>query len=225
MRADFPSVAWLSLLACIAAGAAVREQMVRAEHIQGGTCTLQCAAKSKPGVQYHAVRWYKVSQGKSPSLHGLLTKNLPNGTTRWYVGVEREVELLEETHDIVLRNLTCSDVGVYRCYLAAPVGEQNRDGDTRLTLADCPADTMENPLTEKAVSDTILIIFASVMLLLAFIISLISYACLKSAPKEKSKEKPKQIFVNAPLKPLEEKDLMLIKTLGPKLCTMKHVYV
>lgn len=67
-------------------------------------------------------------------LNGLLTRDLPDGPTRWYTSVDREVELLENSFDILLPNVTCADSGVYVCHLAAPVGEQNKDGEILLTL-------------------------------------------------------------------------------------------
>lgn len=76
----------------------------------------------------------QVGEPPSPRLSGLLTRDLPNGTTRWYTGVEREVELLGDSHTLFLTNVTCGDAGVYSCHLAAPVGEQNRDGEVFLTV-------------------------------------------------------------------------------------------
>ncbi len=76
----------------------------------------------------------QVGEPPESRLSGLLTRDLPNGTTRWYTNLEREVELLGETRDIFLPNVTCADSGVYMCHLAAPVGEQNREGQVLLTL-------------------------------------------------------------------------------------------
>lgn len=78
-----------------------------------------------------------VSQAGRDSSHqrnGLLAKNLPNGTTRWYKDVTREVKLQDESLDLVMPNVTCSDSGVYLCFLAAPVGQQNQEGKVLLTL-------------------------------------------------------------------------------------------
>lgn len=84
---------------------------------------------------------------ESSQLSGLLTKDLPNGTTRWYTGVDREVDLLGESRSILLPNVTCADRGVYVCHLAAPVGEQNREGQVLLTL------TGKSPSSESRGSD------------------------------------------------------------------------
>eukprot|EP00064_Thunnus_orientalis_P018811 superscaffoldBa00004461_g18917 len=109
--------------------------MMEVVSYSGSDAPLQCTARYKPGVQYRAVRWYKVGEPPSPRLSGLLTKDLPNGTTRWYLGLDREVELLDETRNILLPNVTCSDSGVYMCRLEAPVGEQNQEGQILLILA------------------------------------------------------------------------------------------
>ena len=76
----------------------------------------------------------QVGQAPAARLSGLVMRDLPNGTVLSYEGVEREVELLGETHDILLSNLTCADSGVYSCQLSAPVGQQNRDGEIHLIL-------------------------------------------------------------------------------------------
>ncbi|XP_054476927.1 CD83 antigen-like [Anoplopoma fimbria] len=187
------------------------ESVLEVETIQGEDCTLQCTAHSKPGVLYRAVRWYK--DGESSGLNGLLTKDLPNGTTRWYVGVEREVELLGETQDIFLPNVTCADRGMYTCHLAAPVGEQNQEGQVLLKLRDCPGESKtENPLT-----DTYLVISATVVLMLALVIFLISYGSLKNIIRDRSKTPKKQTLLESPFKPLNQKDLQSIYTLGPKV--------
>lgn len=78
---------------------------------------------------------FQVSESPSSARNGLLTRDLPDGTTRWYDGVERDVALVNETQDIILADTTCSDAGVYMCHLAAPVGEQNQDGYIHLVLA------------------------------------------------------------------------------------------
>lgn len=67
----------------------------------------------------------------APRLQGLLTKDLPDGRMRRYSGA-RHAEL-NASRDLRLDNLTCADCGVYSCQLAAPVGEQNREG--RVVLA------------------------------------------------------------------------------------------
>ncbi|KAF1388481.1 hypothetical protein PFLUV_G00090690 [Perca fluviatilis] len=214
----------LSLLCvCLTAGMAVPENSLQVVSYSGADCALQCTAKSKPGVQYRAVRWYKVGEPPSSRLSGLLTKDLPDGPTRWYSGVEREVTLLGESRDIILTNVTCGDAGLYTCHLAAPVGEQNQDGEVLLTLTDC----VDLP-TENLMTDTYLVISATVVLMLALVIFLISYGSLKNMIKEGNRRTIKETVLKSALKPLDKEDLKLIYTLGPKVSkapTMKHVCV
>lgn len=182
-----------------------------------------------------AVRWYKTESHSSHQRSGLLARNLPNGTTRWYKDVTRQVELQGESHDLLLPNVTCDDVGVYLCYLAAPVGQQNQEGKVLLTLTDCStslsfqdsSSSTESPVGDQSplLTDTVMVIFASTLLVLALLISFISYKCLKNTVKDRIQVAKKEILLNAPLKPLDKKDLMLIYTLGPKTPTMKHICV
>ncbi|KAK7877762.1 hypothetical protein WMY93_030576 [Mugilogobius chulae] len=111
---------------------------------------LNCTTIMKAGVQYYAVRWYKESV--DPRLTGLVSKTLPNGTMRWYVGADTRISLQKDTLNLQLPTVTCSDQGVYQCYLAAPVGEQNREGRVRLTVTGCP--TVKAPETKKPVVET-----------------------------------------------------------------------
>uniref|UniRef100_A0A1A7YNP0 Ig-like domain-containing protein n=1 Tax=Iconisemion striatum TaxID=60296 RepID=A0A1A7YNP0_9TELE len=226
----------LSLSLGLVLGRTLRENHVEVTCPSDQDCTLACTAEPKAGVQYSAVRWYKLRHPSSQQ-SGLLTRTLPNGPTRWYAGADTNVKLQGDSHDIVLPNVTCSDSGVYICYLAAPVGEQNREGKIVLNLQDCPVEPIdvlinptENPVdsADYRLTDTWLVIAAAAMLMVAFIIFLISYSCLKNTLREKGKivqKGKKEILLNAPLKPLEKKDLMLIYTLGPKTSTMKHVCV
>ncbi|XP_071325534.1 CD83 antigen isoform X2 [Trachinotus anak] len=203
---------------CLQAGGAVPEGAApEVRTVAGEDCTLQCTARYKDGVQYRAVRWYKVLEPPSSRLSGLLTRDLLNGTTRWYTGVDREVELVGESRSIFLPNVTCGDSGVYMCHLAAPVGEQNRDGSVVLTVTDCPR--------EKPMTDTCLVIFASVVLMVALLIFLISYCFLRTVLRDRSKTTKKEVLLDAPLEPLEKKDLKLIYTLGPKPSTTTHICV
>uniref|UniRef100_A0A3Q4H6F9 CD83 antigen-like n=1 Tax=Neolamprologus brichardi TaxID=32507 RepID=A0A3Q4H6F9_NEOBR len=202
---------------CLALGAAVKEDIPEVVALSGEDAILPCRAKYKPGVEYLAVRWYKVSESPSSARNGLLTRDLPDGTTRWYAGVERDVALVNETQDIILADTTCSDAGVYMCHLAAPVGEQNQDSYVRLVLADCPAAP-----TESLERDDYLILFASVVIMIALLLSFISYVCLTNGLRERNKQQQQEettkedFFLN---KPLEPKDLKLIYTLGPKPST------
>uniref|UniRef100_A0A8C5GYY7 Ig-like domain-containing protein n=1 Tax=Gouania willdenowi TaxID=441366 RepID=A0A8C5GYY7_GOUWI len=98
----------------------------------GNSCILKCTAKCKPGVQYLRVRWYRV--GQEETHYGLLTKTLPNGMTKLYVNVDREVKFVGDSYDMILSNVSCSDQALFACYLSAPVGEQNQEGRVQLNL-------------------------------------------------------------------------------------------
>ncbi|XP_049440858.1 CD83 antigen [Epinephelus fuscoguttatus] len=213
----------LSLCMCHAVSMAVERNMLETITEVGSDCVLECTAKYTPGVQYRAVRWYKVEE--SSQLSGLLTKDLPNGTTRWYTGVDREVDLLGESRSILLPNVTCADRGVYVCHLAAPVGEQNREGQVLLTLTDC----VDSSTEAVVMADAFLVISASVVLMLALVIFFISYGSLKKILRRQTSKTPKkETLLDAPLKPLEKKDLKLIYKLGPKVSkspTVKNICV
>ncbi|XP_051261376.1 CD83 antigen [Dicentrarchus labrax] len=214
-------VVLLSLFVCLAVGMAVSEELLQIKSVSGADCRLQCTAVSQPGVQYRAVRWYKVRDPPSPSrLSGLLTKDLPNGPTRWYTSVDQAVQLVNNSSTIFLPNVTCGESGVYECHLAAPVGQQNREGRVRLTLTDCPEICREIVMT-----DTYMVIVATAVLMFALVVFIISYVCLRNTIKGKNKTTVKETLLDAPLKPLEKKDLMLIYTLGPNSGKMKHICV
>ncbi|XP_042371968.1 CD83 antigen isoform X1 [Plectropomus leopardus] len=161
--------------ACLCAGLSV--SMSETVTSVGSDCVLKCSAQHKPGVQYRSLMWYKVGEPPSSRLSGLLTKDLLNGTTRWYIGLEREVDLLGESRDILLPNVTCADAGVYECQLAAPVGEKNREGQVLLTLTDC----VDGPTEADLVTDTYLVIFAAVLLMVTLLTFFVSYVSKESA--------------------------------------------
>nr|XP_046255548.1 CD83 antigen [Scatophagus argus] len=210
----------VSLCVCRAACASVGEDMAKTSCVSGADCSLPCAARPKPGVQYRSVRWYKVGEPPAPRLSGLVTRDLPNGTVRWYSGVERQVDLLDESRDMLFPNATCGDSGVYTCHLAAPVGEQNQEGRVLLTMTDCPVGPAEHLTT-----DAYMVFVATAVLMLALVIFRISYVSLKNTLRDRNKTTKKEILLDAPLKPLEKKDLMLIYTLGPKSPKEQHICV
>ncbi|KAM3613635.1 uncharacterized protein V6R79_002801 [Siganus canaliculatus] len=185
-------------------------------------CSLTCTAQSKPGVQYRAVRWYKVAQPPAPRLSGLVTRDLPGGVELQYAGVSRQVALQGASYDLLLTNVTCADAGVYSCHLAAPVGQQNQDGEVLLTVTGCP-----EPAPENLTLDALMVAIATAVLMLALCIFLVSYMCLKNIIREKVRTAAKETLLDATSAPLDKKDLMLIYTLGPntKTCSMKHICV
>ncbi|TMS11134.1 CD83 antigen [Larimichthys crocea] len=216
----------LSLGVCVSVGMSVKHTDLEVVSVSGEDSVLECTADPKPGVQYRAVRWYKVRDPSSDArLSGLLMKHLPNGTTQWYKGAEGEVEFVNESRNILLSNVTCADSGVYVCHLAAPVGEQNREGRVLLALTDCLTEDLSN---NDDMTDTYMVIVATAVLVLALVIFRISYVSLKNTLKDRSVTPKKETLLDAPMKPLEKKDLMLIYTLGPKVPksdTLKHICV
>lgn len=69
-------------------------------------------------------------------LTGLVRKRLNenDGKVEKYKGVEREVELIESTKSLLLSNVTAEDSGIYRCFLSAPLGHQNQEGEIVLKV-------------------------------------------------------------------------------------------
>nr|XP_057909567.1 CD83 antigen [Doryrhamphus excisus] len=190
------------------------------EAVTGGNYVLQCTAEAEPGVNYTSLRWYKFGAPLELAHPGLEVQQLPNNVMSKYVLLEREVELLDCA--IFLPNVTCNDAGEYMCRLQAPMGEQDRMGEVLLTMSDCSDANMGQLWT-----DVHIIIFASAALLLALFIFLVAYGSSKTILQDRKKTPNPKISLDAPLKPLDKKDLMLISTLGqpysPKKSTMKHI--
>lgn len=172
---------------------------------------LQCTAEVKPGLQYMAVRWYKEGE-QSDSLRGLVSRVLPDGGMRWYLGASKDVSLVNDSLDLQLSNVSCSDAGVYQCYLAAPVGEQNREGLVQLSVTDCP--TVVQAALEKLNNNYMIVLGAVGVLFLSLLIFLFSYRNLKNMLWLKTKTPEKEIYSD-PCRLPEKEELMLIYTLGP----------
>uniref|UniRef100_A0A3B4AAW2 Ig-like domain-containing protein n=1 Tax=Periophthalmus magnuspinnatus TaxID=409849 RepID=A0A3B4AAW2_9GOBI len=150
--------------------AAAQENIFVITSVPDVNVTLNCAAKMKPGLQYYAVRWYK--ETGVPRLSGLVSKTLPDGQMMWYVDADTRVSLEEETLNLRLPTVTCSDQAVYQCYLAAPVGEQNRKGRVRLSVTGKPYTVRENLILCGAMG----------LLLSALMVALFSFVSV--APRE-----------------------------------------
>nr|XP_046157405.1 CD83 antigen-like [Oncorhynchus gorbuscha] len=122
----------------------------------GEDSILKCKAICKPGFQYRAVRYYQLGEEPSNKESGLLMKRLsPNSTAQWYSGLERKVELLADNYfDIFLPNVTAVDSSKYKCLLAAPVGEQNQEGQVHLRVTGC----LYNKSTDQSENNTILVL-------------------------------------------------------------------
>ncbi|XP_020510257.1 CD83 antigen [Labrus bergylta] len=226
MTSEFINVALLlSLCGCPTLSMTVKHDVVEVKSVVGQDSILPCPAVFKPGVEYLSLTWYKAIDPPSSRLSGLLTRDLPNGTTSYYLGMEREMELLEDSPDVFMPNVTCADRGVYTCYLAAPVGEQNRERQVVLSVADCSDES-----SETLIKDAYMVVAATLLLIFALIIFKISYVCLKNILRERNDTTitTKETLLDAKLKPLGKKDLMSIQTLGPKpskTTTKKHACV
>lgn len=57
-----------------------------------------------------------------------------NSTVQKYKGVERDLKLLEDSQSLILPNVTLEDAGRYRCFLSAPLGHQNQEGEVHLSV-------------------------------------------------------------------------------------------
>ncbi|TTA40578.1 hypothetical protein Baya_14405 [Bagarius yarrelli] len=104
--------------------------------ICGEDALLRCWAMSKPGVQYRSVIWYKVSEASSRQLTGLVMKRFTqhNTTVQKYKGVERDLKLVEDSQSLILPNVRLEDAGTYCCFLSAPLGHQNQEGEVDLQV-------------------------------------------------------------------------------------------
>ncbi|KAI7806592.1 CD83 antigen [Triplophysa rosa] len=173
MAIHYYALAWLTL----AVTGAVRPEIFS---MKGEDVILRCEASSKPGVLYRSVMWYKVTEEseKSPRLlNGLVMKKLTKIKSRLeiYKGVTRHVELLENSTNLFLPNVTVEDSGIYSCFLSAPLGHQNQEGDVHLTVYD--DFTIEK--LEFSNDDTIYIV-ALAVLVMALLVMYISYVSLRN---------------------------------------------
>ncbi|KTG02210.1 hypothetical protein cypCar_00023888 [Cyprinus carpio] len=170
---------FLELVACVAILAVAEGVRREIRFFSGEDAVLSCAAKSKPDVQYRSVIWYKVSEEPSHLLSGLVRKRLTknNGTVEKYKGVEREVELLENSMSLLLSNVTAEDSGIYKCFLSAPLGHQNQDGEIVLKVDEYG--TVEK-MRVFNIGDTIYGVLAVTVLIIAFLMFCISYVCLRN---------------------------------------------
>lgn len=57
-----------------------------------------------------------------------------NSTIQRYKGVERDLKLLADSQNLILPNVTLQDAGRYRCFLSAPIGHQNQEGEIHLSV-------------------------------------------------------------------------------------------
>ncbi|XP_048008925.1 CD83 antigen [Megalobrama amblycephala] len=187
--------------------------------ITGEDAVLPCAAKSKEGVQYRSVIWYKVAEGPSRTLTGLVMKRLTenDGKVQKYKGVEREVELLESTKSLILSNVTAEDSGIYSCFLSAPLGHQNQEGKIILNVNEYH--TVEQNEYNKGDYQNTIHVMAFAVLGVAFLMFCISYVCSRSIFQSN-----KKLSKDSLLKmPHQGKNLIVTKHLDCK--TLPEVFV
>ncbi|KAI4890689.1 hypothetical protein NFI96_033750 [Prochilodus magdalenae] len=162
---------------------AARGRSASVEHdmlsVHGEDAVLRCGAETEPGVHYHTVIWYKVSEGPPRELTGLVMKRMTtskNGTIQRYKGLTREVELLEDSHSLLLPNVTAEDAGRYLCFLSAPLGHQNQEGEIQLRVYGLTED--DGNETEE--NDTLYVVLAITLLIAALLMFSVSYICLRN---------------------------------------------
>nr|XP_055067273.1 uncharacterized protein LOC129448720 isoform X1 [Misgurnus anguillicaudatus] len=195
---------------------AVRHEILS---VEGEDVILRCEASAKSGVQYHSVIWYKVTKEPSRLLTGLVMKRLSkiNSRVEKYKGVVREIELLENSTNLFMPNVTTEDAGIYSCFLSAPLGHQNQEGEVHLKVYE---DATVEPL--KFNNNDTIYIAALTVLGLALLIMFISYVCLRNIPQS-NKKIQKQFMFTIPHQGKE-----LITTLQSKslICkTLPEVFV
>ncbi|XP_072536174.1 CD83 antigen [Salminus brasiliensis] len=152
--------------------------------VRGGDAVLRCLAEAEPSVRYQTVIWYKVSESPTRQLSGLVMKRLNNGTVQRYKGLMREVELLGDSHSLLLPNVTQQDTGKYLCFLSASIGHHNQEREINLRVFEQPKD--ENIMLEtretqyELENDTPFVVLAIILLIAALLMFYCSYICLRN---------------------------------------------
>ncbi|XP_043117545.1 CD83 antigen [Puntigrus tetrazona] len=174
---------FFELVACLAILAVAEGARREIFSFSGEDAVLSCEAKSKPDVQYRSVMWYKVSEEPHQLLSGLVRKRLTdnNGTVEEYKGVAREVKLFESSMSLFLSNVTAEDSGIYKCFLSAPLGHQNQEGEILLKVSEFEKNELNG-------NDTIYGVLAITVLVIAFLMFCISYVCLRNAFQSNKKD-------------------------------------
>ncbi|KAJ8354182.1 hypothetical protein SKAU_G00217490 [Synaphobranchus kaupii] len=196
------------LLFIFASGDVAVSTLLEIQSLCGEGSVLKCAATPEPGVQYRAVRWYRVSEEPpyKTRQEGVLSKTLRNNSAvQIFHGFERTVDLVSNnSFDLFLPNVTAQDSGKYMCFLAAPVGEKNMEGHVFLRVSGCPV--------ESAHKDVLFEVIVCVSLALALLMCFICWVCLKNISILKSKRKGSADETTKA--PLQKKNLKLIYTPG-----------
>ncbi|XP_076827655.1 CD83 antigen [Brachyhypopomus gauderio] len=143
----------------------------------GEAAVLRCPAPCKPGVKYRSVIWYKVSDAPSHQLNGIVRKLLtqPNSILQKYNGSVRDIDVLGDAQSLVLPDLTLRDTGWYRCFLLAPLGHQNQEGNVYLRVHEQPIDD-----ASESEEDSFYVVFAISLLVVSLMMFSVSYICLRN---------------------------------------------
>ncbi|XP_062848370.1 CD83 antigen [Trichomycterus rosablanca] len=163
----------------------------------GEDAVLRCYASFIPGVRYRSVVWYKVGEppqvDANPQLTGLVMKKLTphNSTVLRYKGFVRDMEMLGDSQSLVLPNVTLQDAGRYRCFLSAPLGHWNQNGDVHLRVNACPNEDVE----ESKDNDTLYLVLAIILLLVALLMLYVSYTCLKNTLRSYREKSMKETWL------------------------------
>ncbi|XP_020791790.2 uncharacterized protein LOC110170474 [Boleophthalmus pectinirostris] len=191
--------------------------------------SLPCTAQPKTNVSYRAVRWYK--ETGVPRLSGLVSRDFPTGQMRWYVDADTRISLEEGTLNLQLPTVTCSDQAVYQCYLAAPVGEQNREGRVRLSVTGCPTEepTRGPPVVPVPTGSPsqLLVLVASLLLFTVLGLALTLF-CLKKNQWYNPKKSIEHPLYPDLSPPLEKHKLIFTNFTFPpnsKMCSSKFITV
>ncbi|KAL2084515.1 hypothetical protein ACEWY4_020033 [Coilia grayii] len=148
----------------------------------GEVIELTCVASAEPGVNYRTVRWYKIDEDNK--LYGLARKRLAphNNTVEYYKDVIRNVEFASEnSSNLILPNVTAKDHGKYICFLAAPLGHRNQEGEVLLTVDGCPE---VNSIDFRSLE----LFIAIAVLLFSLLIFTMSYIFLRNVLKSSKKK-------------------------------------
>ncbi|XP_059801533.1 CD83 antigen [Hypanus sabinus] len=94
----------------------------------GDEVSLSCISQVKEGVPYWAISWYKVADD-GIKLSGIIFNNLKEKTPRKYRGCSLVVKSTpSEPYSLIISNISSEDLGMYQCFLWAPIGEENKKG-------------------------------------------------------------------------------------------------
>ncbi|XP_062926012.1 CD83 antigen [Mobula hypostoma] len=98
----------------------------------GKETTLSCRDQVKEGVRYWGISWYKVADN---GLSGIIFNNFKEKAAQKYRGCDLAVRSTPtEPYSLIISNISSEDLGMYHCFLWAPVGEENKKGFVNLKV-------------------------------------------------------------------------------------------